>query len=32
MKVTGDPVLEPGRHPDDDRVFPVAWRRARAPD
>lgn len=31
MKITGDPVLEPGRHPDDDRVFPVAWRRARTP-
>jgi ectoine hydroxylase-related dioxygenase (phytanoyl-CoA dioxygenase family) len=29
MKVTGDPALEPGRHPDDDRVFPVAWRCAR---
>lgn len=28
MKVTGDPQLAPGAHPDDDRVFPVAWRRA----
>jgi hypothetical protein len=30
MKVTGDPALEPGRHPDDDRVFPIAWRHASA--
>ncbi len=31
MKITGDPVLEPGRRPEDDRVFPVAWRRAHPP-
>jgi len=30
MKVTGDPALEAGRRPEDDKVFPVAWRRAAA--
>lgn len=25
MKITGDPQLEPGAFPADDRVFPVAW-------
>jgi ectoine hydroxylase-related dioxygenase (phytanoyl-CoA dioxygenase family) len=26
MKITGDPVLQPGARPEDDNVFPVAWR------
>src|SRR6267142_391384 len=26
MKITGDPVLKPGARPEDDRVFPVAYR------
>jgi ectoine hydroxylase-related dioxygenase (phytanoyl-CoA dioxygenase family) len=26
MTITGDPQLEPGSYPADDRVFPVAWR------
>jgi hypothetical protein len=26
MKVTGDPVLPAGRRPEDDGVFPVAYR------
>jgi hypothetical protein len=30
MRVTGDPVLEAGRHPADDQVFPIAWDRATA--
>jgi len=26
MKITGEPTLRPGDHPDDDTCFPVAWR------
>ena len=27
MRVTGDPVVQPGAYPDDDRCFPLVWRR-----
>ncbi|MBL8376396.1 MAG: phytanoyl-CoA dioxygenase family protein [Burkholderiales bacterium] len=30
MAITGDPQLEPGAYPADDRVFPVAWRSSAA--
>jgi len=30
MKITGDPQLVPGQRPEDDRVFPVAWRKSAA--
>jgi ectoine hydroxylase-related dioxygenase (phytanoyl-CoA dioxygenase family) len=30
MKITGDPQLPAGQHPNHDGVFPVAWRRAQA--
>ena len=28
MKITGDPQLVAGQRPEDDRVFPVAWRKS----
>ncbi len=27
MRVTGDPVVQPGAYPDDDRCFPLVWQR-----